>query len=166
MSRTIGIVPVASLAARTAGERVRHDNVYLESNQFRGQRREALAAAGGPPVFDREVLSLHVAVLAQPSDESDQDRIPGEGGLPPRYPTRKILWGWPAAADGMARRPRAREAAIEARMNIVLSPPGASPSTAAILRRLSTLRSLMCRLSMTLKSSSAAGSRVPFSTSG
>ena len=62
---TMGIVAVASLAARIYSRTARNDNVYLETHQLGRERALAIAFSLRRPPLNYNVFSLHIPKLAQ-----------------------------------------------------------------------------------------------------
>ena len=61
----MGIVAVASLAARKSPKPVSNDDVYLETHQLSGQRGEATRFSLCSSPLNDDVLSLDISKLAQ-----------------------------------------------------------------------------------------------------
>ena len=61
----MGIVEVASLAARVAAGPRRDDDVYLETHQLGRERREAIEFSLRISPLNDDVFPLHVPKLAQ-----------------------------------------------------------------------------------------------------
>ena len=62
---TMGIVEVASLAARVVSRTSRDDDVYLETHQLGRKRREAIGFSLCISPLNDNVFPLHVPKLAQ-----------------------------------------------------------------------------------------------------
>ena len=78
---TMGIVAVASLAARVAVGTTRDDDVYLETHQFGRERGEAIEFPLCISILNDNVFPLHVPKLAQTLPEClDAGRDSGRGG--------------------------------------------------------------------------------------
>ena len=63
---TMGIVTVASLAARVVCRTTGDDDVYLETHEFGRQRGESIELSLRISPLNDNVFPLHVAKLAQP----------------------------------------------------------------------------------------------------
>ena len=78
---TMGIVVVASLAARVAVGPARDDNVYFETHEFGRKRGEAIEFSLCRSPLNDNVFPLHVPKLAQTLPEClDAGRGSGRGG--------------------------------------------------------------------------------------
>ena len=66
---TMGIVALASLAARIAAEPAANDDVYLETHQFGCKGGKAIKFSFRISRFNDNVFPLHIAKLAQPLAE-------------------------------------------------------------------------------------------------
>ena len=90
---TIGIVEVASLAARVDCRTSRDDDVYLETHEFGRKLRQAIGFSLCRSPLDDNVFPLHVSQLAQTLPEClDAGRDSGRGGTA-RNPIRGIFVG-------------------------------------------------------------------------
>jgi len=77
----MGIVVVASFAARVAGSVRGYDDIHVETDQFGREAGEPVELSLGVPEVDREVLALDVAELAQsPLKSLIERRDPGGRG--------------------------------------------------------------------------------------
>ena len=102
----MGIVVVASFAARTAGAVLRDDDVDFEMNQLGREVGEPLILPLRTSVLDDDVLALDLTELAQPLPECLD--APGGAASDARYPIRYTFpAGCASAASGAARRPPA-----------------------------------------------------------
>ena len=99
-----------------------HDHVDLAADQIGGQCGQPIIVALRPAVFDRHVLSLDVAGLAQPLAERGQIGADAPGELPLRKPITGIAFC--CAAQRAARRLRA------AQQEHQLAPPHSMTSSA------------------------------------
>src|SRR4051794_28100863 len=77
---TMGISPVAALAARVARRPPRQNQIDLELHQLGSERREALGATVTMTVFDGEITPLDVSELAHAAQENAEIfRVRGRG---------------------------------------------------------------------------------------
>ncbi len=57
------------LGCLRSGRAPGNDDVYLQANELGGERRQPLGPALCEPVLDRDILTVHIAQLAQPLPE-------------------------------------------------------------------------------------------------
>jgi hypothetical protein len=72
MKKTIGIVAVASFAPRAVGVALGDDQIDLAGNQVGAQRRQPVIVALHPAIFDRRVVPLDIAGVAEALSETSQ----------------------------------------------------------------------------------------------
>ena len=96
---TMGIVDVASLAARVACRTSRDDDVYLETHQLGRERGEAIEFSLCISILDDNVLPLHVPKLAQTLRNASMRVAIVERETAIRYPIRGIFVGCCASAE-------------------------------------------------------------------
>src|SRR5437773_3239076 len=86
-AKTMGIVPVAALAARVTGALAETDDVDLETHQLSRERGEAIEFSFCISPVNDEVLSLDVPKVTQtPPECLDASRNSGRGSTEESYP--------------------------------------------------------------------------------
>jgi hypothetical protein len=81
---TIGIVLVACWAALVAPPPHRHDDVHLQTDQVGHESGVPIKLALGPSGFDGDVLTLHMAQLAEALAEGLETTLSSRIGVEPR----------------------------------------------------------------------------------